>query len=384
MLALLRNQKIRGALFQILTIIGLVAFLWYIGGNTMDNIEQRGIKTGFDFLSGTAGFEIDESPIEYSSASTHGRVFLVGLANTLIVSLAGIILATILGLIMGVLRLSNNWLIKKLSAAYIDIFRNIPILLQILFWYNVVLQMLPSPKQSINFFDSIFMNNRGLYLPMPDMNSTTIAVLSSFVIAAVATFILNKWANKRQEATGQDFPVILVGIGMFIFLPILAYFVGGANPNFDYPALRGFNFRGGKVISPEFIALTFALVIYTSTFIAEAIRSGIEAVSKGQKEAAASLGLSGYQSLKLVILPQAVRIAIPPIINQYLNLVKNSSLAAAIGYPEVVTLFAGISLNQVGQAIEILTITMLVYLVISLVVSAVLNWFNHKMKIKER
>jgi general L-amino acid transport system permease protein len=380
----LRNQKVRGILFQLLTVIGLVAFLWYIGANTVANIEQRGIKTGFEFLEGTAGFGIDESPIAYSESDTHGRVFLVGLSNTLIIGFVGIVLSTILGLIIGVLRLSNNWLVRKLAAAYIDIFRNIPILLQILFWYNVVLKSLPSPRQSLEFIGGIFINNRGLYIPQPELNITTISVILSFLLVFVIIFFLNRWAKKRQEATGQDFPVLLVALGLFIILPILAYVFSGANFNFDYPALKGFNFSGGKSISPEFLALTFALTIYTATFIAEAVRSGIEAVSKGQKEAAASLALSNYQALKLVILPQAIRIAIPPTINQYLNLVKNSSLATAIGYPEIVTVFAGTSLNQVGQAIEIISITMLVYLTISLVVSAILNWFNHKMKIKER
>jgi general L-amino acid transport system permease protein len=380
----LRNQKVRGILFQLLTVIGLVAFLWYIGANTVANIEQRGIKTGFEFLEGTAGFGIDESPIAYSESDTHGRVFLVGLSNTLIIGFVGIVLSTILGLIIGVLRLSNNWLVRKLAAAYIDIFRNIPILLQILFWYNVVLKSLPSPRQSLEFIGGIFINNRGLYIPQPELNITTISVILSFLLVFVIIFFLNRWAKKRQEETGQDFPVLLVALGLFVILPILAYVFSGANFNFDYPALKGFNFSGGKAISPEFLALTFALTIYTATFIAEAVRSGIEAVSKGQKEAAASLALSNYQALKLVILPQAIRIAIPPTINQYLNLVKNSSLATAIGYPEIVTVFAGTSLNQVGQAIEIIAITMLVYLTISLVVSAILNWFNHKMKIKER
>jgi general L-amino acid transport system permease protein len=384
MMKALRNQKVRGILFQLLTVIGLVAFLWYIGANTVANIEQRGIKTGFEFLEGTAGFGIDESPIAYSESDTHGRVFLVGLSNTLIIGVVGIVLSTILGLIIGVLRLSNNWLVRKLAAAYIDIFRNIPILLQILFWYNVVLKSLPSPRQSLEFIGGVFINNRGLYIPQPELNITTISVLLSFLLVFVIIFFVNRWAKKRQEETGQDFPVLLVALGLFIILPILAYVFSGANFNFDYPALKGFNFSGGKAISPEFLALTFALTIYTATFIAEAVRSGIEAVSKGQKEAAASLALSNYQALKLVILPQAIRIAIPPTINQYLNLVKNSSLATAIGYPEIVTVFAGTSLNQVGQAIEIIAITMLVYLTISLVVSAILNWFNHKMKIKER
>lgn len=384
MMKALRNQKVRGILFQLLTVIGLVAFLWYIGANTVANIEQRGIKTGFEFLEGTAGFGIDESPIAYSESDTHGRVFLVGLSNTLIIGFVGIVLSTILGLIIGVLRLSNNWLVRKLAAAYIDIFRNIPILLQILFWYNVVLKSLPSPRQSLEFIGGIFINNRGLYIPQPELNITTISVILSFLLVFVIIFFLNRWAKKRQEETGQDFPVLLVALGLFVILPILAYVFSGANFNFEYPALKGFNFSGGKAISPEFLALTFALTIYTATFIAEAVRSGIEAVSKGQKEAAASLALSNYQALKLVILPQAIRIAIPPTINQYLNLVKNSSLATAIGYPEIVTVFAGTSLNQVGQAIEIISITMLVYLTISLVVSAILNWFNHKMKIKER
>lgn len=384
MMQALRNRKVRGVLFQLLTVVGLVAFLWYIGSNTMHNIEQRGIKSGFGFLGDTAGFGISESPIEYTETDTHGKVFLVGLLNTLIVSFYGIIFATILGIIVGVLRLSDNWLIRKIASIYIDIFRNIPLLLQILFWYNVVLKALPVPKQSMEFLGDIFLNNRGLYIPLPEMNSTTISVLVGFAIALVSIFFLNRWAHKKQEDTGEDFPTFFVALGMLILLPVIGYFIGGANFNFEIPVLKGFNFRGGKSISPEFLALTFALVIYTATFIAEAVRSGVEAVDKGQKEAAASIGLSSYQSLKLVVLPQAIRIAIPPVINQYLNLIKNSSLAAAIGYPEIVTLFSGTSLNQVGQAIEIIGITMLVYLCISIAISLALNWFNHKIKIKER
>ena len=373
MLALLRNQKVRGVLFQFLTVVGLVAFLWYIGNNTVANIEQRGIQTGFDFLNGTAGFGIDQSPISYTEEDTHGRVFWVGLLNTLIIAFVGIVFATILGLIIGILRLSRNWLIAKLARAYIDFFR-----------YNVVLRAMPSPKQSYAFFDMFFINNRGLYFPLPDYNVTFFMILGSFGVALIATLLLNMWANKRKENTGQDFAVLPWAIGMFVLFPILAYFLGGANLIFSFPELKGFNFKGGKTLSPEFLALAFALTIYTATFIAEAVRSGIEAVSHGQKEAATSLGLSNYQSLKLVVLPQAIRIAIPPIINQYLNLTKNSSLATAVGYPEIVTVFAGTSLNQVGQAIEIIMMTMLVYLFISLAVSALLNWFNHKMKIKER
>ncbi len=380
----LRDRKIRGYIFQFITVVGLVAFLWYIGTNTAHNIEQRGIKTGFAFLHSTAGFGINDSPISYNPSDTYGRVFLVGLLNTLIVSFVAIILSTILGLIIGILRLSENWLVRKLSSAYIEIFRNIPILLQILFWYNVVLRSLPSPRQSISIFGKIFINNRGVYVPKPAWDTTTIAIILSIVFVVIFTFFLNRWAKKRHDATGEEFPVLLTSIGMFVVFPVLAYFIGGANFDFSYPHLRGFNFQGGKQYYPEFIALAMAITIYTATFIAEAVRSGIEAVGKGQKEAAASIGLSKYQSLKLVVLPQAIRIAIPPTINQYLNIVKNSSLATAIGYPELVTVFAGTTLNQVGQAIEIISITMLVYLVISLLVSAVLNWINFKMKIKER
>ncbi len=384
MLAFLRDRKVRGYLFQLITVTIVVAFMWYIGTNTSHNIAQRGIRTGFGFLNGTAGFGIDDSPIPYTPGDTYTRVFFVGLLNTLIVTFVSMILATILGLIIGILRLSKNWLIRKISLTYIEIFRNIPVLLQILFWYNVVLRSLPEPRNSMSLLGKIFLNNRGFYVPRPAMDSTTISIIVAVFIVLIFAFFLNKWANRRQELTGEEFPVLLTTIGLLIVAPIIAYFVGGANFNFSNPHLVGFGFQGGKHYYPEFVALVLALTIYTATFIAEAVRSGIEAVKVGQKEAAASIGLSGYQSLKLVVLPQAIRIAIPPTINQYLNILKNSSLATAIGYPELVTVFAGTTLNQVGQAIEIISITMLVYLVISLVVSALLNWLNFKMKIKER
>ncbi|NOX15577.1 MAG: ABC transporter permease subunit [Epsilonproteobacteria bacterium] len=384
MLAFLRDRKVRGYIFQLISITLVVAFMWYIGTNTSHNIAQRGIRTGFGFFNGTAGFGIDDSPIPYTPSNTYARVFFVGLLNTLIVTFVSIVLATLLGLIIGVLRLSKNWLVRKISSAYIEIFRNIPVLLQILFWYNVVLRLLPSPKNSVDFFGKIFLNNRGFYVPQPALDSTTITMTVAVFIVLVFVFFLNRWANKRHELTGEEFPVLLTALGLLVIAPIIGYFVGGANFDFSNPKLVGFGFIGGKHFYPEFVALTLALTIYTATFIAEAVRSGIEAVSKGQKEASASIGLSNYQALKLVILPQAIRIAIPPTINQYLNILKNSSLATAIGYPELVTVFAGTTLNQVGQAIEIIAITMLVYLVISLVVSAFFNWINFKMKIKER
>jgi len=384
MLSLLRNQKVRGILFQLLTVIGLVAFLWYIGENTIHNIEQRGIRTGFAFLDTTAGFAINESPIPYSETSTYWTVFEVGVLNTLIVSFWAIVLSTVLGLIIGVARLSKNWLVAKLASAYIDTFRNIPILLQILFWYNVVLATLPPPRKSIEFFDKLFLNNRGFIVPRPHFGESGWFILAGLVLAIAIVYFINKWLNKRQEETGEEFFFLPWGILILLVVPYIFYLFAPNHIVWEIPKLHGFNFKGGKVFSPEFLALAFALTIYTATFIAEAIRSGIEAVKKGQKEAAASIGLTPYQSLKLVILPQAIRIAIPPTINQYLNVVKNSSLATAIGYPEVVTVFAGTALNQVGQAIEMISMTMAVYLVISLIVSAVLNIINHKMKIKER
>jgi general L-amino acid transport system permease protein len=382
--AFLRDEKIRGVIYQIVAIALFMAFLFYIAQNTSHNIEQRGIKTGFAFLDATAGFDITESPIPFSPASTHLKVFEVGVLNTLIVSFWGIVFSSLLGLLIGVGRLSSNWLISRLSALYIEIFRNIPVLLQILFWYNVVLATLPSVRQSIDIFGVFHINNRGLFMPSPIFGSGAWIVLAFFAAAVAISFFVKRWAHRRQDETGEQFPVVLFSLFVLILFPVVGYFVAGQPVEFDYPSLQGFNFKGGRSWTPEFMALLFALSIYTATFIAEAIRSGIEAVPKGQKEAAKSLGLSPLQELRFVVLPQAVRIAIPSVINQYLNLIKNSSLAAAIGYPELVTIFAGTSLNQTGQALEILLITMLTYLLISLVVSAILNWFNAKMKIKER
>lgn len=384
-MSLFSNQKFRGIFFQLLTTIGLVAFLWYITTNMFTNIEQRGITTGFDFFDQVAGFGISESVIAYNDTdSTYLDAFYVGLINTLFVSFVGIFFASIIGLIVGVARLSHNFIISKLALGYIELFRNIPILLQILFWYNIVLAALPSPKQSIVLAEDFFLNNRGLYVPKPIYESGFVFVVIAFIATLIGIYILKKWANKRFDETGKEFPVLGVSFALIIAIPVLAYFVSGSPVSFDNPALKGFNFRGGMSYSPEFLALTFALSIYTATYIAEAVRSGIEAVAKGQKEAAASLGLTSYQSLKIVVLPQAIRIAIPPIINQYLNLTKNSSLATAIGYPELVTVFAGTVLNQTGQAIEIVVVTMMVYLTISLAISLILNIVNKKMQIKER
>jgi len=384
MLTILRNEKVRGILYQVLVIFGFVAFIWFVAQNTAHNIEVRGIKSGFGFLDSTAGFDITETPIPFTPQSTHWDVFKVGLLNTLIIAFAGIVLSSMIGLIIGVSRLSSNWLINRLAAGYIETFRNIPVLLQILFWYNVVLATLPAARKSFNLLDTIFINNRGLFIPKPLWGEGSWIIGVAIVVAIGVGWMIHRWALKRHDETGANFPVLPLNLALLVVLPTVAYWVSGVSVEFDYPVFKGFNFRGGKVFTPEFLALLFALSIYTATFIAEAIRSGIEAVPKGQKEAATSLGLTPMQSLRFVILPQAVRIAIPSIINQYLNLLKNSSLAAAIGYPELVTIFAGTSLNQTGQALEILGITMFTYLLISLVVSMILNWFNAKMKIKER
>jgi general L-amino acid transport system permease protein len=385
MFELINSRKFRNITSQVVTLLAVILFFAYITNNVFNNIEERGITTGFGFFNQSAGFGIAEAPIEYNdTTSTYFRAFLVGLLNTLFVSVAGIFFASIIGLIVGIARLSRNYLIAKLSYFYIEFFRNIPILLQILFWYNIVLASLPSPRQSFNIAGDIFLNNRGFYVPRPIFEDAFLFVLIALVLAIVIIYIINNRANKKFDKTGKETPVFLIGFAILIILPLLVYFIVGAPLSFEYPVLQGFNFQGGLNYSPEFLALTFALSIYTATYIAEAIRSGIQAVKKGQKEAAKSLGLSSYKALKIVILPQAVRIAIPPVINQYLNLTKNSSLATAIGYPELFTVFAGTSLTQTGQAIEIIFITMLVYLFISLSISLVLNIINKKLKIKGR
>ncbi|WP_083568413.1 amino acid ABC transporter permease [Arcobacter sp. LA11] len=382
--AFYNNPENRAIIYQVLALVLIFFVTYFVLNNMFINIEKRGINTGFDFLSSEAGFGILQSLIAYDESDSHGKVFIVGLLNTILVSVIGIIFATIIGLLVGIGRLSKNFMVAKLSMIYVETFRNIPILLQILFWYNVVLAALPSPRQSISFFDSIFFNNRGLYIPKPILESGFTAVIIAFILAIVAVIFLTKWANKRHDETGEEFPTFWVSLGILISAPILIFFVSGTPATLEFAELKGFNFRGGWTLIPELLALAFALSIYTATYIAEAVRAGIEAVPKGQKEAAHALGLKDHIILKKVVLPQALRVIIPPVINQYLNLVKNSSLATAIGYPELVTIFSGTSLNQVGQAIEIILMTMAVYLTLSIVISMLMNYLNAKMQIKER
>ena len=374
----------RALIFQVIVLAAVFAFFAYIFSNTLHNLEKRGISTGFDFLNNEAGFGILMSLIPYDETYTFGRTFLVGLLNTLLVSFLGIILATILGFVIGVARLSNNWLIAKIATVYIETFRNIPLLLQILFWYFAMLPLLPHPRQSVNFSDAFFLNSRGLYLPAPVFESAFLWVLIALFVAIIAVVFLVRWAHKRQAATGQPFHSFWVSLAILVAFPAVAYVVTGMPLNWNLPELKGFNFRGGMTIIPELAALLLALSIYTAAFIAEIVRSGIQAVSHGQTEAAYALGLRPAKTLQLVIIPQAMRVIIPQLTSQYLNLTKNSSLAAAVGYPDLVAVFAGTTLNQTGQAVEIIFMTMMVYLTISLLISLFMNWYNNKMALVER
>ncbi|EGR1577883.1 amino acid ABC transporter permease [Vibrio parahaemolyticus] len=382
--SLIYNPAFRSAIFQIIAIAALVFFFYTIINNALNNLDARGIATGFGFLNQEAGFGIGVTLIEYNETYSYGRTFIVGLLNTALVSVLGIILATAIGFTMGVARLSTNWLVSRLAAVYIETFRNIPLLLQIFFWYFAVLQALPSARQSLSLGEAIFLNVRGLYFPAPVFNEGSGVVIAAFVIGLIATISISIWARNKQRLTGQQTPMGRIGLGLLVGLPLLVYFVSGMPISLEYPELKGFNFKGGISIIPELAALLLALSVYTAAFIAEIVRSGINAVSHGQTEAAMSLGLPRAKTLKLVVIPQALRIIIPPLTSQYLNLTKNSSLAMAIGYPDLVSVFAGTTLNQTGQAIEIIAMTMGVYLTLSLLTSALMNLYNRKVALVER
>ena len=385
---LLYNNEARAFFFQAVTFLIVIALFYSAIGNLFENIEQRGIQTGFSFLKNRAGFDIlpflGNYVVDYTPESPNLSVFYVGLINTLVVAFFGIILSTVIGLLIGIARLSNNYLISKLAGGYIELFRNIPVLLQILFWYNLFINAFPHPKKSFSFFDIAFLNQRGLYMPKPIPEEGFIFVALSLLIGIITAYFIKKFYKKKHELTGIHTSTWPYTTALVLGLPLIVYLILGSPLQFDLAVLGKFNLKGGMTIVPEFLALAFALSVYTATYIAEAIRSGIEAVDKGQKEAAAAIGLSAVQSLKLIVLPQALRVAIPPTINQYLNLTKNSSLATVIGYPELMSSFGGTVLNQVGQAVEILGMAMLVYLVISLVISLLLNYVNKKMAIQGR
>lgn len=379
-----RLPAFRAIVFQVLLVLGILALGHYLLSNTLQNMEQRGITTGFGFLSNEAGFGILQSLIPYDETYSYGRTFLVGLLNTLLVAALGIFFATFLGFFIGIARLSPNWLVARLATAYIEIFRNVPLLLQIMFWYFAVLRPLPLPRQSLSLGDTVFLNNRGLFLPKPVAEEGFWLVGLAFGLAVLLVLGIARWARRRQNATGRQFPTASSGLVLLVGIPLLAYWLNGSPLHWDYPVLGGFNFSGGLEVIPELAALTLALSIYTAAFIAEAVRSGIVAVSHGQTEAAYALGLRPRVTLKLVVIPQAMRVIIPQLTSQYLNLTKNSSLATAIGYPDLVNVFAGTTLNQTGQAVEVIAMTMAVYLSISLLISMFMNWYNKRNQLIER
>lgn len=378
------DPTIRGILFQLALALFLIVFFWWIVNNTITSLRRANIASGFGFMSNRSGFEILITPIPYTSDSTYGRAFVVGLLNTIYVAFLGIIFATILGFLIGIARLSRNWLVAKIATVYVEFFRNIPLLLQLLFWYKAVLSVLPGPRQSLAIPGVAFLSNRGLIFAKPYIEPSAGAVALAFLAAIVICVVLAKWARRRQFATGKPVPVFRYMPAILIGLPLIVGIMLGVRAGIDIPELKGFNFRGGGTVTPEFLALILGLTIYTAAFISEVVRAGILAVSQGQTEAAASLGLERPQILRLVVIPQAMRVIIPPLTNQYLNLTKNSSLAVAIGYPDLVSIFAGTVLNQTGQAVEAISLTMAVYLTLSLLTSAFMNWFNSRIALRER
>lgn len=383
----MNDPKARGLVFQVVLIVAVAAVV-YIGiNNAITNLAKAGIASGFGFFSERAGFDIGQAIIPYTNDSTYLRAFLVGLLNTLVVAIIGIFFATIIGFIVGLARLSKNYLVQKFATIYVEVLRNIPLLLQLLFWYKAVLSILPSPRAAgleAGVPVAFNINNRGLYLPRIVPEDGSALVLYAFVIAAIMWFVIARWSKKRQIETGQQFPVLITGVGLIVLLPLLAFLVTGMPASLEYASLQGFNMVGGWVIQPEFMALLLGLSLYTAAFIAEIVRAGILAVSRGQTEAAFALGLRPNLTSRLVIVPQAMRVIIPPLTSQFLNLTKNSSLAVAIGYPDLVSVFGGTVLNQTGQAVEVISITMLVYLGLSLLTSAFMNWFNSRVALVER
>ncbi len=373
----------RSILYQIGAACLFAFVAWYLVSNTMTNLERQSIATGFGFLNHEAAFEIGESLIDYSSADRYMKALWVGFLNTLMVSFIGVILTVILGTFLGIARLSKNWLISKCAAGYIELFQDIPVLLQLFFWYAFFYEMLPSPQGALSPFNGLFLCNRGLIFGIPQAHPVYKYMMIAVIIAVIIIFFMKRWARKRQDSTGKIFPVFLTSMLLIIGFPFVCWLIGGAPTGMDIPVLKGFNFKGGLSLSPEFAALLLGLVLYTAAFVAEVVRAGIQSVSKGQTEAAMAIGLKQGQVLNLIILPQALRVIIPPLTSQMLNLTKNSSLAVAIGYPDFVSV-AGTAINQTGQAIEGVMLIMIVYLIFSLSTSAFMNFYNKKMAIVER
>jgi general L-amino acid transport system permease protein len=377
------DPKKRSILFQVFVflVVGLLAY--YLISNTLINLQRQKIATGLGFLNKESAFEIGESLIPYSAASSYGRALLVGTLNTLKVAFVGIVFTVILGTIVGIARLSSNWLVSKLASLYVEVMQDIPVLLQLFFWYAIFYETLPSPQQALCPVEGLYLCNRGVAFTVPESHPAYKYMVLSLLVGFGLIYFIRRWAKKRQEKTGHFFPVFRVSIGLIIGFPLITWLVFGAPVKLDVPKLMGFNFEGGMTLSPEFIALLLGLVLYTAAFVAEVVRAGIQSVSKGQREAAMSIGLRPPRVLNLVILPQALRVIIPPLTSQMLNLTKNSSLAVAIGYPDFVSV-ANTTINQTGQAVEGVALIMAVYLIFSLSTSAFMNWYNKKVKLVER
>ena len=376
------NPTLRSVVYQLLAVAIVGGAGWYLVHNTLHNLSVRNISTGFGFLTREAGFAIGESVISFTPADTYQRAITVGVLNTLRVALIGIVLATLLGTIIGIARLSKNWLIRKVSSVYVEVMRNIPLLLQLFFWYTIIIETMPGPRRAHHPLPGVFVSNRGIQLPTVQ-GEGLLWLLAGLFMAIVASIVLVKWARRRQEQTGQLFATGRAVFGLLLVVPTLVWWVSGSSLSLEIPELKGFNFAGGMTISPEFAALLFGLVIYTSAFIAEVVRSGIESVHRGQWEAAGALGIKSGFVLRLVVLPQALRVIIPPMTSQYLNITKNSSLAVAIGYPDLVSVI-NTTLNQTGQAIEGILMIMAAYLTVSLSISLLMNWYNKRIALVER
>ncbi len=382
--SLLNDPVIRGIVYQIVVGVLVVGFIVWIVNNTAINLAAQNKTTGFDFLWKTSGFDISFSLFPFDRTSFYWQAFLVGLTNTILVAVIGIFFATLLGFTIGIARLSSNYLISRLATIYVETIRNIPLLLQLFFWYFAVLKSMPAVRDSIALPLDMFINQRGLFVPKPLIDEGFTFVWIALIVALVGWFLLGRWAKARLERTGKRFPVFLAGLFGSVLLIAVVWLISGAHLTFEPPVLNRFNFKGGVELPPEFVALAFGLSIYTASFIAETVRGGIQAVSHGQTEAAQALGLKEGDRLRLVVVPQAMRVIIPPLTSQYLNLTKNSSLGAAIGYPELVNVFTGTTLNQTGRAIEVIALTMLVYLTLSLTTSAIMNWYNARVALVER
>ena len=377
------DPKKRAILFQVgvFCLVGLLAY--YLISNTLANLERQSIATGFGFLNKESSFEIGESLISYSAASSYGRALVVGALNTLKVAFIGLVITLILGAIIGVARLSTNWLVAKIASIYIEVMQDIPVLLQLFFWYAIFYETLPSPRQALNPVAGLFLCNRGVIFAVPESHPAHQYMMLGLIVACIGVYFFRRWAKKLQDNTGKTLPVFRISIAAIIGLPLIAWLAFGAPVKMDVPVLTGFNFTGGATLSPEFIALLLGLVLYTAAFVAEVVRAGIQSVSKGQREAAMSIALKPNQVLNLVILPQALRVIIPPLTSQMLNLTKNSSLAVAIGFPDFVSV-ANTTINQTGQSIEGVALIMAVYLIFSLSTSVFMNWYNKKVKLVER